>query len=191
MPDGADESLGLYAKDGVSKVADIVVSETDGGQQLFCHLSDAAAVPKGTYKVRLASHGLDPTDPLTVATLTVTLVEAIPAPVPGPVVTGIDAHQDSPGDGCGVTITGTDLAFTDGADPKAKVLFSDNGGAYAAIDDYIEAPHLDDGGTELSFYLPGMVWGDGHHVIGVRLDMVKSDGSPVQVDAGSFVQEGF
>ena len=82
VPDGADESLALYAKDGVTKVADIVVSETDGGQQLFCHLSDAAAVPKGTYKVRLASHGLDPTDPLTVATLTVTLVEAVTPPAP-------------------------------------------------------------------------------------------------------------
>ena len=80
VPDGEDESLGLYAKDGVDKVADIVVSETDGGQQLFCHLSDAAAVPKGTYKVRLASHGLDPTDPLTVATLTLTLVEAVVPP---------------------------------------------------------------------------------------------------------------
>lgn len=82
VPDGADESLALYAKNGVDKVADIVVSETDGGQRLFCHLSDAAAVPKGTYKVRLASHGLDPTDPLTVATLTVTLVEAVPASPP-------------------------------------------------------------------------------------------------------------
>ena len=84
VPDGADESLGLYAKNGVDKVADIVVSETDGGQQITCHLSDAAAVPKGTYKVRLASHGLDPTDPLTVATLTVTLAEAVPPP-PDPV----------------------------------------------------------------------------------------------------------
>ena len=84
VPDGEDESLALYAKNGLDKVADIVVSETDGGQQLFCHLSDAAAVPKGTYKVRLASHGLDPTDPLTVATLTVTLVEAIPG---GPALT--------------------------------------------------------------------------------------------------------
>ena len=82
VPDGEDESLGLYAKDGVTKVTDIVVSETDGGQQLFCHLSDAVAVPKGTYKVRLASHGLDPTDPLTVATLTVTLVEAVTPPAP-------------------------------------------------------------------------------------------------------------
>ena len=89
VPDGADESLGLYAKNGVDKVTDIVVSETDGGQQLFCHLSDAAAVPKGTYKVRLASHGLDPTDPLTVATFTVTLVEAVPAPKP------VRPHVDS------------------------------------------------------------------------------------------------
>ena len=76
VPDGPDESLALYAKNGVDKVADIVVSETDGGQRITCHLSDAAEVPVGTYKVRLASHGLDPTDPLTVATLTVTLAEA-------------------------------------------------------------------------------------------------------------------
>ena len=78
VPDGSDESLALYAKNGVDKVADIVVSETDGGQRITCHLSDAAAVPAGTYKVRLASHGLDPTDPLTVATLTVSLVEPVP-----------------------------------------------------------------------------------------------------------------
>ena len=81
VPDGPDESLGFYAKDGVTKVADIEVSETDGGQWIACRLKQgAAAIPKGTYKVRLASHGLDPTDPLTVATLTVTLVEAIPEP---------------------------------------------------------------------------------------------------------------
>ena len=86
VPDGEGESLTLVKTDGVTKVADIVVSETDGGQQITCHLSDAVAVPKGTYKVRLASHGLDPTDPLTVATLTVTLVEAIPAPEPEPLV---------------------------------------------------------------------------------------------------------
>ena len=82
VPDGSDESLGLYAKNGVDKVADIVVSETDGGQRITCHLSDAEPVPVGTYKVRLASHGLDPTDPLTVATLTVTLVEAVTPPAP-------------------------------------------------------------------------------------------------------------
>ena len=84
VPDGPDESLGLFAKNGVDKVADIEVSETDGGQRITCRLKQAdKAIPKGVYKVRLASHGLDPTDPLTVVTLTVTLVEAIPAgPVP-------------------------------------------------------------------------------------------------------------
>ena len=82
VPDGADESLALYAKNGVDKISDIVVSETDGGQQITCHLSDAVAVPKGTYKVRLASHGLDPTDPLTVSTLTVELAEEVPVTRP-------------------------------------------------------------------------------------------------------------
>ena len=65
VPDAEDESLALYAKDGVTKVTDITVSETDEGQWIFCQLSAAVGVPKGTYKVRLASHGLDPTDPLT------------------------------------------------------------------------------------------------------------------------------
>ena len=82
VPDAEDESLALYAKDGITKVTDIVVSETDGGQLITCQLSAAVGVPKGTYKVRLASHGLDPTDPLTVATLTVTLVEAVTPPAP-------------------------------------------------------------------------------------------------------------
>lgn len=91
VPDAEDESLALYAKDGVTKVTDIVVTETDGGQLITCQLSAAVAVPKGTYKVRLASHGLDPTDPLTVATLTVTLVEAIPAP-PEPIAESSDGH---------------------------------------------------------------------------------------------------
>ena len=88
VPDAEDESLALYAKDGVTKVTDIVVTETDGGQLITCKLSAAVGVPKGTYKVRIASHGLDPTDPLTVATLTVTLVEPIPAPS-GPRITGV------------------------------------------------------------------------------------------------------
>ena len=82
VPDAEDESLAIYAKDGVTKVTDITVSETDGGQLITCQLSAAVGVPKDTYKVRLASHGLDPTDPLTVATLTVTLVEAVTPPAP-------------------------------------------------------------------------------------------------------------
>ena len=93
VPDAEDESLALYAKDGVTKVMDITVTETDGGQQITCQLSAAVGVPKGTYKVRIASHGLDPTDPLTVATLTVTLVEAIPAPPPEPVIDETPDHK--------------------------------------------------------------------------------------------------
>ena len=61
----------------------IVVSETADGQRITCHLANnTEAIPKGTYKVRLASHGLDPTAPLSVVTKTVTLVEAIPEPGP-------------------------------------------------------------------------------------------------------------
>ena len=83
VPDGDDESLTFVKKDGVTKVADITVSETEDGQRITCHLSgNTEAIPKGTYKVRLASHGLDPSAPLTVVTKTVTLVEAIPEPPP-------------------------------------------------------------------------------------------------------------
>ena len=83
VPDGDDESLTFVKKDGVTKVADIVVSETADGQRITCHLANnAEEVPKGTYKVRLASHGLDPTAPLTVVTKTVTLATALPPYVP-------------------------------------------------------------------------------------------------------------
>ena len=110
VPDAEDESLALYAKDGVTKVTDIVVTETDGGQLITCQLSAAVAVPKGTYKVRIASHGLDPTDPLTVATFAVTLVEAIEAPVP--TITKIES-QDFGGlcRGFDVNIRGENLSF--------------------------------------------------------------------------------
>ena len=77
VPDGSDESLGLVAKDGVTPVCPIVVSETDGGQRITCRLAPTASVPRGTYKVRLASHGLDPTAPLSVVTLTVTLTSDV------------------------------------------------------------------------------------------------------------------
>ena len=83
VPDGSDESLGLFAKNGVDKVTGIEVSETDGGQRITCSLKQTdKVIPKGVYKVRLASHGLDPTDPLTVATLTVTLLADIPVAPP-------------------------------------------------------------------------------------------------------------
>ena len=83
VPDGDDESLTFVRKDGVTKVADITVSETEDGQRITCHLSgNTEAIPKGTYKMRLVSHGLDPTAPLSVVTKTVTLTEAVPVPVP-------------------------------------------------------------------------------------------------------------
>ena len=127
VPDGPDESLALYAKNGVDKVCDVTVSETDGGQRITCHLPSGEDLPVGTYKVRLASHGLDPTDPLTVATLTVSLVEA----VPGPIATSPDGlskvktlngkasldELEPVSSGGGFTMTGDGLARYVGAAP--------------------------------------------------------------------------
>ena len=114
VPDGDDESLTFVKKDGVTKVADIVVSETADGQRITCHLANnTEAIPKGTYKVRLASHGLDPTAPLSVVTKTVTLVEAVEPPAPEEL-----AFTGARSEGCPngtlkpqttVTITGTAL----------------------------------------------------------------------------------
>ena len=125
VPDGSDESLALYAKDGVTKVTDIEVSETDGGQRITCHLKQGdAAIPKGVYKVRLASHGLDPTDPLTVATLTVTLLEDIPVAPPVPIyesnLGGIkvfaakDSHENALPDGEMLSKEATDMLILEG-----------------------------------------------------------------------------
>jgi len=119
VPDGADESLTFVKKDGVTKVADITVSETADGQRLTCHLTGiAAAIPKGTYKVRLASHGLDPTAPLSVVTKTVTLVSDTP---PTPTVTKVA----TPGKrgivkGSAFDIEGTNLRYSEGDSVKAK-----------------------------------------------------------------------
>ena len=77
VPDGEDESLTLVATDGVTKVADITVVSTEDGQRIVCTL--AAAVPARTYYVRLVSHGLDPTAPITTVLRKVT-VKAAPAP---------------------------------------------------------------------------------------------------------------
>ena len=92
-------------------MTDITVTETDGGQLITCQLSAAVGVPKGTYKVRLASHGLDPTDPLTVATLTVTLVEAVPVPPPAwvPEVTRVECNGSN-----GVIVNGK-TAYVEGS----------------------------------------------------------------------------
>lgn len=80
VPDGEDESLTLVAADGVTKVADITVVSTEDGQRIVCEL--ASAVPKGTYNVRLVSHGLDPTSPLATILYRVTVNADDPGPAP-------------------------------------------------------------------------------------------------------------
>ena len=142
VPDAEDESLALYAKDGVTKVTDIVVSETDGGQQITCQLSSAVGVPKGTYKVRIASHGLDPTDPLTVATLTVTLVEAVPEPEPELPRVDSAGAEDRPGEivrGENFLILGEGLSVYDSlAGDRVKVKWTEGGTPKELITDTVD-----------------------------------------------------
>lgn len=119
VPDREDESLALYDKTCMTKVCDVVVSETDDGQRITCHLAPSVTVPKGVYKLRLASHGADPTDPLAVVAHKVTLVnDATP---PTPTLTGISPKLDpskewqsaqpgQEGDASLTVITGTGLA---------------------------------------------------------------------------------
>ena len=83
VPDGEDESLTLVAADGLTKVADITVVSTEDGQRIICTL--ASAVPSGTYYVRLVSHGLDPTAPLSTVLHKVTVKAAEPTPTPEPI----------------------------------------------------------------------------------------------------------
>ncbi len=82
VPDGEDESLELWKADLSAKVADFTVVANDGGQRLTVKL--AAPVEAGKYKIRLVSHGIDPTAPLTTTTLPV-LVAALT----GPLITSI------------------------------------------------------------------------------------------------------
>ena len=140
VPDGSDESLGLYAKNGVDKVTDIEVSETDGGQRITCHLKPTGVtIPKGVYKVRLASHGLDPTDPLTVATLTVTLTEAIPVYVP--TVTNVRLDVTPFEEAESIPASGTTV-YADGwsrtPDDRLVVTYTDEGGGTHVIDKALE-----------------------------------------------------
>ena len=80
VPDGEDESLSLVAADGTTKAADITVVSTEDGQRIVCTL--ASAVPAGTYYVRLVSHGLDPTAPLSTVLHKVTVKAAATPPTP-------------------------------------------------------------------------------------------------------------
>ena len=90
VPDGEDESLTLVASDGATKAADITVVRTDDGQRIVCTL--ASAVPKGTYYVRLVSHGLDPTAPLSTVLHKVTVKSAETPPEPVPLAQSSDGQ---------------------------------------------------------------------------------------------------
>ena len=100
VPDGEDESLGLVAADGATKVADITVVSTEDGQRITCAL--ASAVSAGTYYVRLVSHGLDPTVPLVTALHKVSVKAAAippaPEPVGEPTITGANTQGADDGD---------------------------------------------------------------------------------------------
>ena len=96
VPDGEDESLTLVAADGATKVADITVVRTDDGQRIVCTL--ASAVPAGTYYVRLVSHGLDPTAPLsTVLHRIAVKAGEPPAPVGAPGIEEAKSTGQNPG----------------------------------------------------------------------------------------------
>ena len=96
VPDGEDESLALVAADGVTKVADIAVVSTEDGQRIVCTL--ATAVPAGTYHVRLVSHGLDPTAPLTTVLHKVTVKQGAtppgPTPVEPPLIESVESQNE-------------------------------------------------------------------------------------------------
>ena len=82
VPDGEDEALELWNAAATEKVCDFVVDATDGGQLITAHLASGHDVPKGKYRVRLASHGIDPTARLAAVTLPVTLAEGIVGVIP-------------------------------------------------------------------------------------------------------------
>jgi hypothetical protein len=97
VPDGEDESLALVAADGLTKVADITVVSTEDGQRIVCTL--ASAVPAGTYHVRLVSHGLDPTAPLSTVLYRVTVKAGgtPPTPMDPPEITRVQSDNEPDG----------------------------------------------------------------------------------------------
>ena len=112
MPALEDEALELWSRDGSRKVADFEFVSNDGGQLITVRLAAAATVPKGKYRIRLASHGLDPTSPLKVVTTGVTVPEAVEGAAMAKVV-----EADNPEDNVvgipsetAVTIHGSKLA---------------------------------------------------------------------------------
>ena len=97
VPDGEDESLELWNAALTEKVCDIAVDQTDGGQRIGAHLVCEHGVPKGKYKVRLASHGIDPTSRLAIVTRNVALAEAVPGPIVTKIATGNDEEESPAG----------------------------------------------------------------------------------------------
>lgn len=128
VPDGEDESLSLVMTDGTTKVADVVVSETDDGQRLVCSLRADAAVAVGRYKLRLVSHGIDPTAPLVTRTYPVTLDRAIAPEPTGPTITKVTSDGPVEDDHLAVSknhVLGTGLALGEGDHVYLRLIDTD------------------------------------------------------------------
>ena len=128
VPDGEDESLTLVAADGATKAADITVVSTEDGQRITCVL--ASAVPKGTYYVRLVSHGLDPTAPIVKALHKVSVKAAVLPPAP--TITSAGTRGD--GDGY-VNVTDATLDVTgENIETATQIeLLTDTGALWHAV----------------------------------------------------------
>ena len=136
VPDGEDESLTLVAADGLTKAADITVVSTEDGQRIVCTL--ASAVPSGTYYVRLVSHGLDPTAPLSTVLHKVT-VKAGDAPFNPPRIESghSESHADDGkcyADGSGFVLEGENLE-----DAIVTIAGSANGGETWSYEETVPA----------------------------------------------------
>ena len=129
VPDGEDESLTLVAADGATKAADITVVSTEDGQRITCVL--ASAVPKGTYYVRLVSHGLDPTAPIVKALHKVSVKAAVLPPAP--TITSAGTRGD--GDGY-VNVTDATLDVTgENIETATQIeLLTDTGALWHAVE---------------------------------------------------------
>ena len=171
VPDGEDESLALVESDGATQAADIAVVSTEDGQRIKCVL--ASAGPKGTYYVRLVSHGLDPTAPLTTVLHKVAVKEGEPVPAPLAVSrlksTMFEAddttwfqHDDTAEADAFNTVTGTGF----GDDLAARIVLKDAEGQVAATAEVSDLKRTS--ATEFTFKLfepqsrpPDGDWEDG------------------------------
>ena len=178
VPDGEDESLTLVAADGVTKVADITVVSTEDGQRIVCTL--ASAVPAGTYNVRLVSHGLDPTAPLTTVLhrVTVKAGETPPGPTPtGPTVTAI--NDGTFHSGAGNVVTGANMRFADAFPGNHLVIKDGEGNDMGAMISTDEGTPV----TETRFALnidEGSPMTDGEEYT-FEFSMLDAEGQPVTV----------